>query len=401
MSPLKIIHVEDSATDSELIIRQLKTGAWQCEVNRVETEGELLRALDTGGCDLILSDCTLPQFHGLEALRIAHGHSPEIPFIFVSGTIGEEVAIKTLQEGATDYILKDRLARLVPAVQRALDEAASRKVRAEAEGQLRQARKLETLGTLAGGLAHDFRNILQILKLNISLLPMEAGNPEQVHRVAAQLDKATDRGTALVQELLVFARRTDANLAQVDLGQVATETMQLIAEGLPPGITLSLQVPHRLPPMLGDAGQLDRVLTNLILNARDAMPNGGAIEVSVDTIRFQDTSSSLWKIRDTPYLRVTVADSGTGMDEATQARIFEPFYTTKSAGKGTGLGLSVVFGLMESHQGFIDLASAPGHGTTFTLFFPVCAEAAGDLGGVTEIAPPKRLLGQPAGTSDS
>jgi len=129
------------------------------------------------------------------------------------------------------------------------------------------------------------------------------------------------------------------------------------------------------------------------VNARDAMPQGGEIVISTDVIRFDQIHANTWNIKDTAYLRVRISDTGTGMDEETQSRIFEPFFTTKSEGKGTGLGLSVVFGLMESHQGFIDLQSQVGEGSTFSLFFPIPSGADVALGGIQTVSP-IRLLGK-------
>jgi len=240
------------------------------------------------------------------------------------------------------------------------------------EGQLRQARKLETIGTLAGGLAHDFRNLLQTMKLNINLLSMVANEPEQVIHVAEQLNKTTDRGYGMMQELLVFARKTEGRLLPVDITAQIKETAQFLQASLPANVSLSLQrLEEDLPPILADGIQLDRMLSNLIINARDAMPQGGEITISTDLVRFDHIHASSWQLNDAPYLRVQISDTGMGMDEATQYHVFEPFYTTKAPEKGTGLGLSVVFGLMESHQGFIDLQSEVGKGTTFSLFFPL------------------------------
>ena len=369
--PLQVIHVEDCFEDSEMVQMMLKAAGLDCEIHRVETRDELVEVLQKSNCDIILSDCSLPHFHGLEALQIARVINPEIPFIFVSGTLGEETAIQSLQNGATDYVLKHRLSRLIPAVRRALAETEDRKARRVMEGQLRQARKLETIGTLAGGLAHDFRNLLQIMKLSIELLPLIAEDPKEVIQIAKQLDKTTDRGYDMMQELLVFAQKTDANLLPVDMAAQIRDTVQMLRTSLPTNVSLSLQLEGDMPPALADAGQSDRMLTNLIMNARDALPEGGEIAVSTDLVRFDRIHSHSWQIKDLPYLRVKISDNGTGMDDATQSRIFEPFFTTKAEGKGTGLGLSVVFGLMEAHQGFIDLQSKVGEGTTFSLFFPL------------------------------
>jgi two-component system cell cycle sensor histidine kinase/response regulator CckA len=392
-SSIHVIHIEDSLEDAELVNLMLLAAGLECKIQRVETHDHLVEALLQSKCDLILSDCTLPHFHGLDALYVARAMKPEIPFIFVSGTIGEETAIKSLQNGATDYVLKQRLSRLVPAVRRALTEAEGRIARNILEGQLRQSRKLETIGTLVGGIAHDFRNLLQIQQLSIDLLPLVANEPDQVIQIAEQLAKSTTRGCDMMQELLVFARKTEANLAQIDMTAQIKDVAQMVQSCLPGNVSLSLDLEDNLPPILADGGQVDRMLTNLIVNARDAMPQGGEIAISTDVIRFDQIHANTWNIKDTAYLRVRISDTGTGMDEETQSRIFEPFFTTKSEGKGTGLGLSVVFGLMESHQGFIDLQSQVGEGSTFSLFFPIPSGADVALGGIQTVSP-VRLLGK-------
>jgi signal transduction histidine kinase len=197
-----------------------------------------------------------------------------------------------------------------------------------------------------------------------------ANNPEQVSQIASQLEKATDRGCGMVEELLLFARKTEAHLILVDIPGQIHETVQMLRSSLPENISLTLHLEEDLPWVWADIGQVDRILTNLIVNARDAMPNGGNLTISSDAVKFDHIPTNSWQIKNTPYLRVQVSDTGMGMDETTQTRIFEPFFTTKPVGKGTGLGLSVVFGLMEAHHGFIDLQSQVNRGTTFSLFFP-------------------------------
>jgi signal transduction histidine kinase len=268
-----------------------------------------------------------------------------------------------------------------------------RKARHALESQLQRARKLETIGTLAGGLAHDFRNLLQILKLSIDLLPLIANDPKQVIHIAEQLDKTVNRGCSMMQELLVFSRKTEANLLPVDMAVQIKEMTQMLQKSLPANVSLFLELEEDLPPVIADAGQLERMLTNLIMNARDALPQGGEIVVSTDLIRFSRIHANSWQIKDVPYLRVKISDTGMGMDEATQSQIFEPFFTTKSTEKGTGLGLSVVFGLMEAHHGFIDLHSQIGEGTTFSLFFPLLPGANVALERI-QIISPIQLLGQ-------
>jgi len=393
--PLQVIHVEDSAADSELVHSMLLDSGIECRMHRVETMDELEKALREANWDLILSDCTLPQFSGQEALQMAHTTKPDVPFIFVSGTMGEETAIDSLQNGATDYVLKHHLSRLVPAVRRALTEAESRVIRATLEAQLRQSQKLKTIGTLVGGLTHDFRNLLQILKLDLELLPMVANDPAEVVKLATQMSKTTDRGRDMMKELLDFARKTDAHLVPVDIAGQIEETTHLLQAMMPANVTISLHLEPEMPPILADPGQVERILTNLIVNARDAMPQGGHTRIAMDVVRFDHAYAESWNIKDAPFLRVRISDTGTGMDEATQSQIFEPFFTTKPAGKGTGLGLPVVFGLMAAHRGYIDLESKPGEGTTFSLFFPlpVGSHVAPEK---IQVISPSHLLGIPA-----
>lgn len=383
--PLNILHVEDSPQDSELVQHLLLRDGLECNFHRIETRVELLAALEHEDNDLILSDCTLPHFSGLQALEIANALKPNIPFIFISGTIGEETAIQSLQEGATDYVLKNRLSRLIPAVRRALAEADERTTLRAMEKRLNQVRRLEAVGRLAGGLAHDFNNLLQALDSQITLLPLVSDHPDQVRQVAETLRKATERGTRLMKELLVFARKSDARFLSLDLAEQVGDTVRQLKTELPLNIHLALRLEENLPPVFADREHLDLMLTNLVLNARDAMPQGGRITISAELIRFDPALPHFRPDDDTHYLRLNVFDTGSGMDEITRLKALEPFFTTKSRERGTGLGLSVVFGLMQIHNGFIDIQSEPGSGTVISLFFPLPRSTKMDAANVKHI----------------
>jgi two-component system, cell cycle sensor histidine kinase and response regulator CckA len=367
---LRILHIEDSEADSLLVQQRLLREGLDCQVDRVETRDQFEQALRHTPFDLILADCKLPRFSGLEALTLAKSMHPHIPFVFVSGTIGEEAAIESLRNGATDYVLKDRLSRLVPAVMRALTDTKNRANYEQMEKQLREAQRLEAIGTLAGGVAHDFNNLLTIISGNISLLRMASDQPTRVLAVAETVDRAVQRGSELVRGLLVFARQGQTRLTLTDIAKQLHDTVGMLQATLPENITISQQYPPNLPEILADPAQIERIFINLLTNARDAMPDGGAITITVDAVLagpFPDRPKEVAK----EYLKIEVTDTGIGMEESVRQHIFEPFFTTKPSGKGTGLGLPVVYGLMQNHKGFVDVNSEPGAGTTFTLFFPV------------------------------
>ena len=391
ITDLKIIHLEDSPEDSELVQAQLRKEGLICRFERVETREKFTDALQQSCYQLVLSDCELPRFNGAEALAISRQMRPELPFIFVSGKIGEEAAIELLRQGATDYVLKHRLSRLAPAVRRALEECARMLTLQELEGQLAQARKLEALGTSLGGLAHDFRNLLQILRSGIELLSLKGTGPESAD-IIRRLSATTDRGCEMVDEIMVFARKTKPQLVPVDVVEQVMGLAQSFRALLPARIPLTLDLPSELPWIAADAQQIARMLTNLVVNARDAIPDRGRITLTGDIIEFDRNSVKIWGVDDLPYLRLRVCDTGSGMDEATQSRVFEPFFTTKAAGQGTGLGLAVVFGLIQAHSGFIDLESDINKGTTVSLFFPLPAHDF-PYTNLSTISP-ARLLGQ-------
>jgi PAS domain S-box-containing protein len=229
--------------------------------------------------------------------------------------------------------------------------------------RLLHAQKLESIGTLAGGIAHDFNNLLGIILGHASLLPEIAKNPQHLSRSVAAIQHAVDRGASLVRQILTFARKANVTFEGVNLNDVVTEMRRMLAETFPRTITFALNLTPDLPLIEADRTQVHQTLLNLCLNARDAMPEGGLITIS--------TSCDSLPPPGKRFVRCTVKDTGTGMDEETQKRIFEPFFTTKEPGKGSGLGLSVAYGIMESHRGFITVESTPGHGTTFELLFPV------------------------------
>jgi two-component system cell cycle sensor histidine kinase/response regulator CckA len=369
--PVKILYVEDSKADFELVEHSLKSGGVDCDIHCVDTRAGLVEELEHAGYDLVLSDSSLPGFSGRLALQIVRNIKPEVPFIFVSGTMGEDAAIESLHHGATDYVLKSRLSRLVPAVHRALSEAREKSLRQTTQRRLQQARRMEAVGTLAGGLAHDFNNVLTVIKAHMDLLSLYHENPEQRVKIMEKIMKAVDQGSTLTKELLIFGRKTEAQPAFIDVADKVRETASLLKEALPKNVALNLRLAESLSPIFIDPGHLDRILTNLVMNSSDAMPAGGTITISAEEPNLGPAISRFQHDGDEPRLCLKVTDTGHGMNETTLMHLFEPFYTTKSSGKGTGLGLSVVFGLMQIHSGTIDVRSELGRGTSVALYFPL------------------------------
>lgn len=242
--------------------------------------------------------------------------------------------------------------------------------REEALAQLFEAQKLDTIGQLTGGVAHDFNNLLMVIQSSLNLLKKRLPPDEKNERLVLNALQATERGTALTQRLLSFARRQDLKPQAVNFGQLFDSIKDLLAKAVGPRTMVDRKVPDDLPPVLVDGNQLELALLNLFVNARDAMENGGTVTVLASEKR-EGRPPSLSGNR---YVCIVVADTGQGMDEATLARAAEPFFTTKGVGKGTGLGLSMVHGLAAQSGGYLEIASSSGSGTQVSLWLPVAEQ---------------------------
>jgi PAS domain S-box-containing protein len=238
------------------------------------------------------------------------------------------------------------------------------------EDQYRHAQKMESLGTLAGGIAHDFNNILAIILGHASLIPRNQGNPAKQTANIDAVIQASHRGAALVRQLLTFASKSDILFDSIQLNEVVTETKRLLGETFPKTIATDMKLEESLPPIVADPNQLHQLLLNLCVNARDAMPKGGMLSISTSLVGGEALANHFPNVASSSYVALHVSDTGQGMDQATKRRIFEPFFTTKEKGKGTGLGLATVYGIVESHGGFVDVDSEEGVGSTFHVYFP-------------------------------
>ena len=377
-TPLSILQLEDNTVDAELITATLAEGGIPCQSQIVDTRQAFVAALKEGRMDLILADYSIPGFDGMTALTLARQHCPDVPFLFVSATIGEELAIDAMHQGATDYVLKQRLGRLVPSVQRALrelDDRAERKRAEEAlrqsEKQFRQSQKMEAVGRLAGGIAHDFNNLLTVIMGYSQVLLTELGPQHPLRGKIDETLKAGERAATLIRQLLTFSSKQSLDPKILSLNTAVTSLESLLRRLIGEDIQLVSTLDQTNGRLRADQAQLEQVLVNLVVNARDAMPKGGTL--TIETAQVELTRSPVYHL--TPllpglYVRLAVSDTGCGMDRNTQSHIFEPFFTTKGEGKGSGLGLSTVFGIVTQCGGAIDVTSRVGHGTRFDLYFP-------------------------------
>jgi len=618
---VRVLHLEDDPKDAELVESALSEDGLDCEITRVATEAHFREELQRGGYDLILADYSLPTYDGMAALVLTRSMTADIPFILLSGTLGEERAVEALKTGASDYLLKDRLFRLAPSVRRALREAAQRRERRQAEAalresqerlalaleasgigvwswdtdddrfecdgrvpelfggapgdswsdlgsllarvyeddrdrvestllearshesefqfqfrllaadgeirhiatkgqflpcqdghsraigacwdvtdekreeqrrrllstvlesavnavlitdaegriswvnaaftdltgyspedvvgqnprilksgkhdeafyrkmwdtisrgntwhgqlvnrrkngslyteettilpvlgaygdissfvcikrditlevdlarQLHQAQRLEAVGRLAGGVAHDFNNILTIISGNAELALGDLPPQDPTAEALCEIMEASGRAAGLTRQLLAFSRKQILQPRVLDLNVLVAGTEKMLRRLIGEDVALKTRLQPNLGAIKADPGQLEQILMNLAVNARDAMPQGGELTFETENVDIHETYPGLGgvQVHSGGYVRLTVADTGQGIDEENRSRIFEPFFTTKEKGKGTGLGLSTVYGIVKQSGGYIWVESEPGKGTSFMVYFP-------------------------------
>ena len=251
--------------------------------------------------------------------------------------------------------------------------------RKKLEEQLLQAQKMEAIGQLAGGIAHDFNNILTGILGYASMLKLEARNDELVYEAAVTIEKAGERAAELTKQLLDFSRKVKRRNSRVDLNDIAREVIKLLSRTIEENITIVTKFNTDNAIVPGDAGQLQQAIVNLVVNARDAMPDGGQLILETEKICF-DEKYCLNHVGLTPgeYVRFSVVDTGTGIPEDIQEHIFEPFFTTKEHGKGTGMGLAMVYGIVKDHGGTIRVSSEVNKGTSFHIYMPFYSRRAAE-----------------------
>jgi hypothetical protein len=499
---IRILHLEDEKADAELVAHALREFA--CTIECVSSREAFQAALEDGRADLILSDFALPGFDGLSALRMVREKDADRPFIFVSGTIGEQAAIQSLRSGATDYVLKHRLTALPAAVERAMRDIDNQRARRTAEQalhaeqqflravlesvqtgimacdargrvtlsnraareilglpevaaspevwsehctlfqtdgttpltreesplhraldgeqvrdtevilgnggggirtvlvtgqaiqdaqgastgavvamhditehkaleeQLRQSQKMEAVGQLAGGVAHDFNNLLNVITGYSGLL---ANTPSLDDRNRARVDQivaAAHRAAGLTRQLLLFSRRQIPAPRVLALQEVLGELQKMLHRLIGEDVELITEAAGDLGRIKADPGHIEQIIMNLVVNARDAMPDGGRLTIRLANARIPSAAPK------PTHVLLSVQDTGTGIPAAIRDRIFEPFFTTKPLGKGTGLGLAMIHGIVKQSGGTIELDTETGVGTTFRVYFPLAHERGSD-----------------------
>ncbi len=263
------------------------------------------------------------------------------------------------------------------------------------EEQLLHAQKMESVGTLAGGVAHDFNNILQAILGNVSLIKQRLADPVSLGRYADSIEQSARRAANLTGQLLTFARVAPQQMRPIDLNHCVENSMKLLAASLDKNIHVESNLAPGLWSVMADPSQIEQAIMNLCINARDAMPNGGSITVTTENLPEHSAAADRSVVRHMArrgkgVVALTVRDTGTGMDETTRQRVFEPFFTTKPPGKGTGLGAAMVYAITQKHGGNIEVASQLGQGTMFRLYFPASTQPA--------VEPPQtRVVSAPTG----
>jgi two-component system, cell cycle sensor histidine kinase and response regulator CckA len=375
---LKILLVEDNPGDARLIREML------LELPRIRFEVELadrlatgLARMRTGNIHAILLDLGLPDSWGHDTFLAAHATASHIPIIVLTGVGDEALAIRTVQEGAQDYLVKGQADASV--LERSIRYAVERKKAEQtirsSEMALQRSQKMESVGRLAGGMAHDFNNLLGVILGYSEVLEDRLDDNEELRKHAGQIKKAALSAAGLTRQLLAFSRQQVLEPTVLNLNSVVADIGTMLRPLIGEDIELTTVLEPALGQVKADRGQIEQVIMNLAVNARDAMPHGGRLRIRTASVEVDENSAQLYPSQSSgSYVLLEVSDTGTGMDAETQVHIFEPFFTTKDVGRGTGLGLSTVYGVIKQSGGFIWVYSELGQGTTFEIHLPRTAE---------------------------
>jgi signal transduction histidine kinase len=366
----RVLVIEDDDDFGQSLAGVLAARGYQLRV--VKEAASVADALARFPAQVALVDLRLGEASGLDLVVELKRTRPALITVIMTAFVGADSAIEALRRGAYDYMTKPfTSAELFSTLDRAFDRIELERARAEAEEQLRQTQRLEAVGKLTGGVAHDFNNLLAVVVGNLDLLRHKARLEAPMRELVDNALQAADRGATLVKRLLAFSRRQKLDPGPASVNALVSNMTGLLRRSLGEQFTIETHLAERLWTCNVDAPQLETALLNLVINGRDAMPNGGRVGISTRNVFLQGDREAA---SGAPHVCVAVADTGAGIPEELRGQVFEPFFTTKGPGNGTGLGLSMVFGFVKQSNGQIRLTSEVGVGTTVTLYFPKTEE---------------------------
>jgi two-component system, cell cycle sensor histidine kinase and response regulator CckA len=371
-----ILIIEDEPGVALLQRRALERAGFR--IQSASSPEEAFVCLDSQSIDLIVLDFYLsPDVTGLEVYHQLKSMGYDLPVILVTGRSAESLVIEALRAGVRDFVVKspEYLEYLPHAVQRVLTQVQLERQLRQTEEQIRQMQKLDSIGQFAAGIAHDFNNIVTVQQGFADLLLQDPELPPRFQNYVQQIAEASQRAAKLTRQLLLFSRKQALQPQQLDLNAVVRDVNQLLTRILGEHIELELDCDPQLPSLWADLGMVEQVLMNLASNARDAMVGGGNLKISTFTREIsQAAARTIPEAHAGKFLCLRVSDTGSGIDPEIVSHIFEPLFTTKEADRGTGLGLATVLGIVKQHQGWIEVETESGKGTSFQVYFPVVSE---------------------------
>jgi signal transduction histidine kinase len=367
--PLRVLYVGGDGYAP--IAEELRRGGFEPTFERVTAPQELVEALKQEW-DIVISDFAIGDFGALQALHIIQDKALDLPLIVVSGNIRSEDVLAVLKAGAADHLVRSTLMRLNAAVERELRAAQLRDERERLEEQFRQAQKMEAVGRLAGGVAHDFNNLLTVITGYSDLLLAGRDLKENQRTALEEIRRSAERGGALTHQLLAFSRRQPLEPRTVRINDLVIQLEKMLRRLIGEDITLVTLPAASQDTVEADPGRLEQVVMNLVVNARDAMPDGGKLTIETGVVQLDEAfSARQLGVKPGRYVTMSITDTGTGMDQETQSHLFEPFFTTKGPGRGTGLGLATAYGIIRQSGGAIGVMSQTGKGTVVRIYLPL------------------------------